>query len=367
MLQGVLPKSTLLPRDLSSILRRRTTASLYQRGSAIYPGEDPAYFDQQYGYLLAAIVLAFGFVVIKDTLTELSKPPVNDTVPDGDMPSLEDFLARNAPPRPDPHKRTGGKTPKKPVEDLSFEPVTNTVQLWESYTFATAQLVEEVPSMLLDGNYWGSILLQIASFPDVYDKWQAYEQCVIDEVALGPDSSTFEKVKASDAVPLTGNTKDVVLECGKMYGDHGFSLIVRPPRGDSFAGSVNMIVKRLPEACHLEGDGEECTVNCTVKWDDVEVAPGLEAVGYLEAIAVSRKWRGSGLADRMLKFVEGKARTWGLRVVALHVHRDNWGALRFYSKRGFEVTSDWMGWGDGFFLLLKPLDATYPNYSPDSS
>lgn len=114
------------------------------------------------------------------------------------------------------------------------------------------------------------------------------------------------------------------------------------------------IALKRGEGCHLSDDLEP-SVLCTVDLDVVMEAGALEAVAYIESIAVARAWRGSGLASRLLNFMENKARAWGLRLLALHVHRDNWSALRFYEKKGFEVTSDWLGWGEKFFLLLKPL------------
>jgi len=230
--------------------------------------------------------------------------------------------------------------------------------LWEAYAFATREIVEEVPSMLFEKNYIVSLVLRLSAFPSVYSNWEKYESCAVDEVSLGPSGTVLGPLDLEGAaVPIRDwrPEKELVLECGKMVDDYGLSLIAR----DGVAGIVGMAtlrVKRLPEGCHVDWDGEEDpSVVCTVEIDAVYEAAGLEAVAYLESIAVARGWRGSGLAASLLAFVEEKARTWGLKLLALHVHRDNWSALRFYSRRGFEVTSDWLGWGSAFFLLLKPL------------
>lgn len=78
-------------------------------------------------------------------------------------------------------------------------------------------------------------------------------------------------------------------------------------------------------------------------------------VAYLEQFAVATEWRGSGLSARILHRAEDMARRWGLRILTLHVQRDDWGPLRFYQKHGFEITSDWMGRGPQRFLLMKLL------------
>lgn len=291
--------------------------------------------------------------------------PTNDIVPEGRMPTLDEWLQKKA---PNLAGSWGGRAPP-PRQDilearnkvvaegsaLKLETVTSLPELWEQYTFSTRQIVEEVPSMMFERNFIISSVLQVFSFPTTLSGWSNYEACAIQEMEAGPTGTVLDSLSDDRPELSVDSPEEVVLECGKMIDTYGLSLLVRAPgSGEMVAASV-LRVKRLPEGCHVSDDLEEPSVTCTVDMDVVMEAGSMEAVGYIESIAVSRAWRGAGLASRLLSFMEDKARAWGLRLIALHVHRDNWSALRFYQKKGFEVTSDWLGWGDRFFLLLKPL------------
>jgi len=297
------------------------------------------------------------FVVVVVTLYLVANP-VNDIPPEGQMPSLSEWLqskkARNSRP---PYREYSGKsdTPKS-IEDIKLNPVSSIPELWEAYRFSSGQLVMEVPSMMVERNFIYATLLQVASFPTVYQNWDKYESCAVEEVALGPSKTALgpldEDVRRT-YVP-DDSEKAVVLECGQMVEDYGLSLMAKD--GDELAGAATLRVKRLPDECHIDYDDDgDSKVVCNVDFEAVQSASALDAVGYLEAIAVSPAWRGTGLALRLLRFVEDKSRAWGLGILSLHVHRDNWSALCFYQKHGFEITSDWLGWGPGFFLLIKVL------------
>ncbi|CAK0908120.1 unnamed protein product, partial [Prorocentrum cordatum] len=330
-------------------------------------------------FLLGAAVLAllsFVYYLVN---------PVFDRVPSGRTPRLDDYLKENLPgsrdPRDKPPGNYGGRPPPAggrrgpaDLKRLRLLPVTSPGELWEAYTFATGQIVEEVPSMAFERNYLNRMVLQAASFPKVYRDWETYEGCAVEEVSLGPDATSLGPVEPLGGPPGRGGRprdpgseaasdadREVVLACGEMVEEYGLSLAAREPATGtsvgSLAGCATMRVKRLPEDCHIAYDeeGAEPAVVCTVDWRLVLEAQGLEGVAYIESIAVARQWRGSGLAEMLLDFLEKKGRAWGLRLVGLHVHRDNWAALKFYRRQGFEATSDWLGWGELYFLLVKPL------------
>jgi len=226
--------------------------------------------------------------------------------------------------------------------------------------------------MVLEQNYSLSVLLQLAAFPSVYADWGKYESCAVDEISLGPSDTTLGPLDSAKLPPPAGGWRaeqEVVRACGEMVESYGLSLLLREgdvifeedkleERGDAgaVAGVATLRVKRLPQSCHLEEDEDGFpSVVCTVGVSDALEAPGLEAIAYVESIAVSQDWRGSGLANQFLDFLEAKAKTWNCSLMGLHVHRDNWPALRFYHKNGFEITSDWLGWGPSFWLLVKPV------------
>eukprot|EP00929_Paragymnodinium_shiwhaense_P099761 TRINITY_DN61582_c0_g1_i1.p1 TRINITY_DN61582_c0_g1~~TRINITY_DN61582_c0_g1_i1.p1 ORF type:complete len:449 (+),score=112.02 TRINITY_DN61582_c0_g1_i1:158-1504(+) len=319
--------------------------------------DTPSIMEQQLIFLgdnLGWFLLAAIAITVPMTLWDMTHPK-NDNIPNALMPTLEEWLSMYAPERPPPRLSSR----PKPVQPVSLEPVTSVGELWEAYSFSTAQIVEETPSMVLEQNFMAATLLQLAAFPTVYEEWTQYEECLVDEVALGADDTSLAQVDSEDGRPPVpqGSLREVVLECGKMLDTYGLNIIARGEKTGELAGACAMVVKRLPEECHIDdGPGDEdASVVCTVDWDAVAGASALEAVGYLQSIAVARGFRGQGLAKRLLSLAVGKAKTWGLRMLALHVHRDNWSALRFYQKYGFEITSDWMGWGDGFFLLVAPI------------
>lgn len=289
--------------------------------------------------------------------------PTNDVVPAGRMPSLSDWLKK----APQLAGSWGGRAPpaaedvadarRRSQADLKLETVSSLGELWEQYTFSTREIVQEVPSMAVERNFIVQVLLQLTSFPTTFSDWNNYEACAVQELEAGPQGTVLKSLSEDRAELPEGEAREVVLECGKMIDSYGLSLIIREPgEGKELISASVLRVKRLPEGCHISDDMEEPSVQCTVDLEVVLEAGALEAVAYIESIAVARPWRGAGLASRLLNFMEDKARAWGLRLIALHVHRDNWSALRFYEKKGFEVTSDWLGWGDKFFLLLKPLE-----------
>eukprot|EP00931_Biecheleriopsis_adriatica_P102826 TRINITY_DN77742_c0_g1_i1.p1 TRINITY_DN77742_c0_g1~~TRINITY_DN77742_c0_g1_i1.p1 ORF type:complete len:431 (+),score=87.97 TRINITY_DN77742_c0_g1_i1:22-1293(+) len=318
---------------------------------------------------VAAQVLPVAFVLWLGWVIWTTANPKYDKVPQGPMPKLGDWLDSEAPKDLMGSLGTGRAPPKREDvlaarQELSnqaeFKPetVTSVTELWELYSFATKQIVAEVPSMMLEQNYLVSLALQLAAFPSVYSDWSLYESCAVQELEVGAEGTVQQPLDSQQQPGMPrGPVRQVVLECGKMIDSYGLSLLVRSgsPDDRQIVAGATLRVKRLPEGCHVDDSLDEPSVVCTVEFDDIRKAGSLEAVAYIESIAVAPAWRGAGLASKLLSFQEDKARAWGLGLIALHVHRDNWSALRFYHKKGFEVTSDWLGWGDTFFLLLKVI------------
>lgn len=57
---------------------------------------------------------------------------------------------------------------------------------------------------------------------------------------------------------------------------------------------------------------------------------------YINTFWVHENWRGSGIADVMLEFVQGEAVAGGHAGVSLHVWADNTRAVSFYTRHGFQ-------------------------------
>jgi len=57
--------------------------------------------------------------------------------------------------------------------------------------------------------------------------------------------------------------------------------------------------------------------------------------GYIVTLDVDPAWRRRGVAKRLMTEVEARARGAGASAMALHVFRENTGAIRFYEKSGY--------------------------------
>jgi ribosomal protein S18 acetylase RimI-like enzyme len=67
-----------------------------------------------------------------------------------------------------------------------------------------------------------------------------------------------------------------------------------------------------------------------------ELADG-HSRAYLYAIRVKEPYRAAGLGSHMMDFVENDLVERNFRLATLNVARDNPGAYRFYTRRGYEV------------------------------
>merc|ERR1719401_1665812 len=96
------------------------------------------------------------------------------------------------------------------------------------YTFATREIVQEVPSMLFEKNYLFSLMLQAATFPRVYQDWERYEACAVEEISLGASKSSLSSL-GSDTLPIESDKSatDVVLACSDMIDSYGLSIVAR--------------------------------------------------------------------------------------------------------------------------------------------
>lgn len=94
-------------------------------------------------------------------------------------------------------------------------------------------------------------------------------------------------------------------------------------------------LRQLTKSLGLNGS----TIRDRVARFSLEVAPAPEAGWYLARIAVRQDLRGRGLAERIMgSFLKDAPAG---EPANLHVHRDNWRAIRFYEKCGF--TADLVG------------------------
>ncbi|CAE7412183.1 unnamed protein product [Symbiodinium necroappetens] len=267
--------------------------------------------------------------------------------PRGRTPSLKAWLRRRPPfpKRPETEKLRnpeGGASDVGMMQQVYLRPATTLSGVWEAYLFAGS--FSTIPAAL-----------QILEFPAAFLDWRRSDG-LIPGLPNTPPPLDPTKLRA-----LPGNEDDVVKACDEMIDSYGGVLCAvyeRPEGSESeLLGTLALRVKWLPDACRsYDQEGlERGRVVRTVPFKAVLEGRGLEAVAYLEQFAVAPDWRGSGLAARMLQEAEERARFWGLHLLALHVQRDDWQPLRFFEKTGFEISSDWMGRGPQFFLLVKLL------------
>ena len=80
---------------------------------------------------------------------------------------------------------------------------------------------------------------------------------------------------------------------------------------------------------------------------------------YLQAIAVDKKIRGSGMGSVLMDFFEKRARESGSTRLSLDVSAKNEGARRFYESRGMTIESQWPKRlpvpGLKFYRMMKEL------------
>ena len=80
---------------------------------------------------------------------------------------------------------------------------------------------------------------------------------------------------------------------------------------------------------------------------------------YLQAIAVEKEQRGSGIGSVLADSIEKQARLRGSTRLALDVSSSNVGAFRFYRSRGMTITSRWPRQVKipilKFYRMTKPL------------
>ncbi|CAJ1369237.1 unnamed protein product, partial [Effrenium voratum] len=235
--------------------------------------------------------------------------------PRGRMPSLRGWL-RRAPPRP---KRLGlQKLGSESSEDMTagiqLRPATSLSSIWEAYLFAGS--FSDIP-----------VALQLLEFPQAFLDWRRSDGLI---PGLPNTPPAIDPIFSRKAVP--GSEDEVVRACDEMLDSYGGVLLAVSE--SELVGTLAVRVKWLPQACHLGADGGNGKVAVrTVPYAQVQEAPGLEPVAYLEQFAVAPAWRGTGLAARLLGEAEIMARQWGLGLVTLHVQRDDWQPLRFYQKQ----------------------------------
>ena len=82
-----------------------------------------------------------------------------------------------------------------------------------------------------------------------------------------------------------------------------------------------------------------------------------EDYGYMESIAIDRKFRGQGIAGMAIKFMTGKLAGSGIRSVKLHVRGGNTAAISLYEKHGFVRSgTDMNFYGEGTHASVYTLD-----------
>jgi ribosomal protein S18 acetylase RimI-like enzyme len=62
--------------------------------------------------------------------------------------------------------------------------------------------------------------------------------------------------------------------------------------------------------------------------------------GYLYSLRVRKSWQNQGVGSRLMDVVEDDLRTIGFTRVTLNVARDNQGAIRLYSRLGYQIIAE---------------------------
>eukprot|EP00435_Cladocopium_sp_Y103_P047380 s1708_g13.t3 len=224
--------------------------------------------------------------------------------PRGRMPSLNSWM-RRMPPGP---KQLSVQKLAQPSEDgvgaavdaVQLRPATSLSSIWEAYLFAGQ--FSDIP-----------VALQLLEFPQAFLDWRRSSGLIPGmenrPVAIDPIFSRKEVPDSED---------EVVRACDEMLDSYGGVLLAVPEvdatgatNAEGLLGTLALRVKWLPQGCHTREDetGESMVVRSVPFARVREAALGLEPVAYLEQFAIGETWRGSGLAQKMLREAEDLART----------------------------------------------------------
>ena len=154
------------------------------------------------------------------------------------------------------------------------------------------------------------------------------------------NDANYEQVCAIDRADIGEefvDSADTIMEYtqyGLAHGCKGHTYAVR--YGEKYVGVI-----LLGEAIEWETDPEE-----------MRGVPFYRLMGFV----IDRKYRGMGIGGRGLEeAIEAVYREYGVRPIALGVHRDNHAAARFYEKHGFRKT-DVMEGNDYYYLRYPAIE-----------
>ncbi|CAN8066798.1 unnamed protein product [Agarophyton chilense] len=130
---------------------------------------------------------------------------------------------------------------------------------------------------------------------------------------------------------------------------------MQPPREWSqFAANGELIVGSLDISLHEPRTGRKCRFLKTI-FDRSGVTKALNEDGdpkriYISSMAIREGWRGRGLAQHLLDYVDRLSLRQGSKEVFLHVELDNKPAVHVYKKCGFRIVPN-----DALLFLPKWL------------
>ncbi|GGI02244.1 MULTISPECIES: GNAT family N-acetyltransferase [Mammaliicoccus] len=76
---------------------------------------------------------------------------------------------------------------------------------------------------------------------------------------------------------------------------------------------------------------------------------------YIESIAVFSKFRGRGIASKLIDYTFNHAKSLGFNQVSLNCEVDNEGAMKLYQKLGFEPSHDKVLSGHDYKYMVKAV------------
>ena len=151
------------------------------------------------------------------------------------------------------------------------------------------------------------------------------------------DETNIDQVRAIDRADISEefvDTADTIMEYtryGLEHGCKGHTYAVR--HGEEYIGLI-----LLGEAIEWETDPEE-----------MKGAPFYRLMGFV----IDKTYRSLEIGGRVLEItVDAVYEEYGVRPIALGVHRDNHAAARFYEKHGFRKTE--VMEGNDYYYLRYP-------------
>jgi len=208
-----------------------------------------------------------------------------------------------------------------------------------------------VPEVLINGNHanvekWRrkkQIERTMAKRPDMFEKLKFEDEN--DKKLLKEVMKDAKRVRLTEPVSYRAATEDDMEDILRIVSDAKAAL--KRHRVDQWQGEYPNAAAFIPDMergeCFVISHGDEIAAFFTLTTREEEcyehITDGKWTADMpyctLHRCAVSAKYRGSGMAERMIGCVEAQAREYGLRAIRVDTHKKNKAMQNLLREKGF--------------------------------